>query len=144
MAAGAFTFYNGGKQAVWENNMEGVTVEAVLLTSAYTPAATHAAYSDVSANECADGDYASKTLTSVAVTEASGTVKWDAEDVTFGNPVTITAKYIALIIKAGAGLVAGDKLIGYMDLNTAGSAESVASSASEFIVRWATAGIATS
>lgn len=143
MAAGTFTLYNAGKLNLLDGDIEfdADTIVGVLVTSGYTPAATHSTYADISANECADGDYAPVVLSSKTVTEGSGTVTVDAADVDYGSAVTITAKYIALVRRAGGSLVSGDLLLGYMDLDTGGG--SVSSTTGNFIVRWNASGIFT-
>ena len=143
MAVGAFTLYNSAKKDVVDGtiDVDTDTIKAILVTTAYTPAATHSTYADVSADECADGDYAAQTLANAAVTEAAGTVTVDADDVSYGSAVSIAARYIVLVKQAGGGLVAGDKLLGYMDLDDTGN--NVRSTSSAFVVRWHANGLFT-
>ena len=138
MAAGEFTLTNAG-QLNWAKgdiDLDSNTITAVLVLETHTPnIATDATYNDIITNECADGDYAAVDLTGKTLAEASaGVVEFDAAQVDFGNPVSITAKYIYLVQKAGASLVAGDLIFGFMDLNTAGG--SVGSVNSDFKVNW--------
>lgn len=143
MGVGAFTLYNSAKKDVVDGtiDVDTDTIKAILVTTAYTPAATHDTYSDVSANECADGDYAAQTLANAAVTESGGTVTVDADDVSYGAAVSIAARYIILVKQAGGSLVAGDKLLGYMDLDDTGN--NVRSTSSAFVVRWNSSGLFT-
>ena len=90
---------------------------------------------DVSGNECTDGDYAPVVLGGVAMNRTGATVKLDANAVAYGDPVTISARYIYVVRRAGASLVAGDLILGYMDLNNGGSAN-VGSTNAEFTVDW--------
>jgi hypothetical protein len=135
MSVGSFTLYNSAKKDILDGtvDLDNDTVTAVLATTDYVPAATHDTYSDVT-NICADADYAPKTLTSPVFTESAGTVKFDADDVTYGTTVSIAARYIVLVRQAGASLAGTDRLIGYMDLDDTGY--NVRSTNSNFIVRW--------
>lgn len=145
MAAGSFTLYDNGKELILDStfnlNTGGDTIAAILLLTGYTPSAAHDEYSDVSAQICIDGDYGNQTLGSQDITRSGGTVTWDAANVSYGASVTITAKYIALVVGNPASLGATDKLIGYMDLDTGGG--SVSSAAAVFQVNWNTSGIFT-
>lgn len=136
MAVGTFTLYNSGKHDLFDRTIDWVgstTIKAILCTTTYTPAATHATYTDIT-NECADGDYAPVTLTGMSITESSGTIKWDANQVDYGAAVTISARYIVLVESVDGTLSATDPLIGYMDLNDGGT--NVSSTNSDFKVDW--------
>ena len=135
MAVGSFTLYNTAKQYIVDGtvDLDNDTVKAVLLTTDHTPAATDSTYADLD-NECADADYSEQTIANPVFTENAGTVKYDADDVTFGTSVSIAARYIVLIHQAGGSLATTDKLIGYMDLDDTGY--NVRSTNSNFIVRW--------
>jgi hypothetical protein len=90
--------YNGFKSALGLGtvNLSTDTFKMVLLTSAYTPAATHAGYADLT-NELATGDgytaggatLASKTWTGAA------TLTWDAADVEW-TASTFTCYYAVI------------------------------------------------
>jgi hypothetical protein len=136
MSAGNFTLYDNAKLLLLNGglNMASDTLAAVLLTSDYTPSAAHSTWADVSADECADADYAEKAVSGESVTAASGTVTVDTDDISFGSNVTITAKYLVLV-KGTAGSLATDAvLVGYCDLNTADPGDSVSSTAAGFAV----------
>lgn len=135
MAAGNFTFYNSGKL----NTLNGSIVEQtdtlvmVLLADTYTPdAATHTTYADVSADEVGDADYSPQVISNAALTESTGTVTFDSDDVSFGSSVSITAKYAVVVRRDGASLASGDLLLGYVNLDTGGG--SVSSTNSTFSV----------
>lgn len=130
MAAGNFTFYNNSKLVLLNGTVDPVNdnIVVALLTSSYTPSASHSTWSDVSSNECADEDYAQKTLTSASYSESAGVVTYDAADTSFGDPVSITAKY-AVYAKGTTGSLTGtDVIIGYVDLNSGGGSASSTSS----------------
>jgi hypothetical protein len=140
MSAGNFTFYNEFKESLAKADIDlnGDTFKAVLLTSSYSPnVATDVNLSDISANIVADADYTEQTLTNVTVTESGGTVTFDADDISFGSSVTITAKYLAIYDDT----VANDPLIVYVDLDTGGG--SVSSTSSTFQVTINASGIFT-
>lgn len=128
MAVGTFTFTDPGMLAFQQGviDIDTDTIVGVLVLAAHTPSVVNDdIYSDISGNECADGDYAPVVVTGLAWTSPSSrNFKLDANVVDYGNNVTITAKYIYLVRRAGGGLVAGDLILGYMDLNTSGSASS--------------------
>ena len=140
MAVGSFTLYNSAKKSIIDGtiDLDNDTVTAVLLTTDHVPAATDSTYADLD-NECADSDYAAQTLANPVFTESAGTVKYDADDVSYGTTVSIAARYIVLVKQAGGSLASTDKLIGYMDLDDTGY--NVRSTNSNFIVRWNTDGL---
>lgn len=144
MAAGSFIFYNPGKLAIIDGtvDLDNDNVQAVLLTSAYTPSASSQFYANISASVTSTGDYSPKVLGSKAYTRTAAQVKFDAADVSYGTGVTITAKYVALVETAVTSAIAtGDLLIGYVNLATEGG--SVSSTAAAFSLTWATSGIFT-
>jgi hypothetical protein len=136
MAVGNFTFYNQGKARVADIDLDAATVAWVLLTDSYTPAATHDDWTDISATECADGDYSEQSV-AVTVSESAGTVTLgvSGSEVSFGTSVTITAKYLVAVIGTAGSLTGTDKLIGYADLSSGGG--SVSSASSTFKVTYA-------
>ena len=137
MAAGTFTLTNHGKRD-WLKGVidpDADTLVGVLVDNAHTAAVTDSTYADISANECSDGDYAPVVLTTVSVTGDAGTVKLDADIVSYGSSVTISARNIYIVRRAGASLASTDLILGYMDLNDGGSAN-VSSTNSTFSVDW--------
>jgi hypothetical protein len=145
MAIGAAVAYNKGilhliQNATpdWDDGAANFTF--ALLDTTYTPANTHALWSDVSLHQCDDADYAPKAVTTRAATESSGNVYLDSDDANFGAAVTISARYLVCVQTASAGVLApGDKLVFYVDLNT-GASTNVSSSASTFNVQAPTNG----
>lgn len=139
MAVGNFTLYNAGKEALLTDNGTPVTwatdtIVAVLLGSGYTPAATHVTWSEVSAQHVTGTNYAPVALSNKTSARSGGTILWDCDDINFGSSVTVTAKYIAIVKRAGGSLTGTDQLLGYCDLdNTSGSA-TVSSTNSTFQV----------
>lgn len=141
MTVGAFTLTNPGLLAHQDGNIDPNTdtMVGVLVLTAHTPSLVNDnIYSDISANECADADYtasfAEGIVLTVTVTEPSaGIVMVDMSQADFGSAVTIGARYFYVLRRAGGTLVAGDLILGYMDLNDGGSVD-VESISSDFKV----------
>lgn len=141
MAAGPFRFYHNGLKNCLNGNVDilTATVKAGLFLAAYTPDQdADDALDDISANECADVDYARQTVGSKTISVSNGQVVFDAADVDYGASVTITAKYLVLF--KDSGVASTSYLIGYVDLDETG-AGSATSSAAPFKVVFAADGI---
>lgn len=136
MTVGVFTLTNHGKRD-W---MKGVidpdddTLVGVLVDNAHTAAVTDSTYADISADECTDTDYSPVVLANVSITGDTGTIKLDADIVSYGTEVTIAARTIYAVRRAGASLVSTDLILGYMDLHT--ETGNVSSTNSIFSVDW--------
>jgi len=138
MAAGNFVAYSAALEGVNKGtvDLDTNTFRMVLVTSAYTPAQnTHTAWSDISANEVANGGgYTTHgKLLTCTVTRSSNVVTFDCDDQSW-TAATITAKY-AVIVKDGdanGALAAGDVPLAYCDLSTGGG--SLSSTAATFSV----------
>jgi len=144
MAVGAFTFTDPGMLAFLQGtiDIDTDTIVAVLVDNAQTPSVTgDDVYSDISGNECSDSDYTASfaeglVIGSLAWTSPSSrNFKLDGAAMDFGNSVTIAARYLYVVRRAGASLVAGDLILGYMDLDDGGSAN-VSSTNGDFDVDW--------
>ncbi len=143
MTVGSFEITNPGLLARQEGGImpDVDTMVAVLVDNAHTPnLTTDALYSDISANECADADYVASfaeglvlTMTVDETAVNSGIIEDDMALADFGAAVTIAARYFYIVRRAGASLVAGDLILGMMDLNDGGSGN-VSSSSSDFKV----------
>lgn len=122
MAAGDFTYYINFLVAIGnkEVDLNSDTFTALLCTSSYTPdRAAHTVIGDIT-NELSGGDYARVNLSSLSWSATGTAVKWTAGTVDFGNPVTLTAKYLVIFDNTHAS----DILAGYIDLNTDGGSVS--------------------
>lgn len=122
MAVGTFTLVNTGKEALTTDNANQInwasdTIVAVLLGAGYTPSATHSTYADISANVISDVGYAPVVLTNKTSVRTADKILWDCDDVSFGSNVSLTAKYVYFVKRAGGALTGTDQLIGYCDLN---------------------------
>ena len=127
-------------------DLENDTIVCVLVTSAHTPSLINDnIYSDISGSECADADYTATfaeghvLASSLWSAVSTRVVKWDAADLDYGNAVTITAQYVYIVRRAGASLVAGDLIVGYVDLNE--GVGDVSSTAGNFDLAWAATGL---
>ena len=121
MAAGAFQAYEKGLQAMLEQNadFEGATIKAALLVTAHTVDVVNDEFlSDVSADECADGDYARQTLTTCAITQSAGSVVFDCDNIDFGDTASISARYLVFFVDTGTPTTS--HLLFICDLNTGG------------------------
>ncbi len=140
MAVGPFRFTDAGYLAMRKGliDPENDTIVAVLVDNAHTPSIiTDATYADISANVCADADYLSNFPQGLVVTSllwsqiASRQFRLDGDPRDYGDIATISARYEYFVRRAGASLVAGDLILGYLDLNEGGNAN-VSSSAGNF------------
>jgi hypothetical protein len=139
MSVGNYTLYNTGKEALLTDNANQITwatdtIVAVLLGNGYTPAATHSTYADISAHVIADAGYAPVVLTGKTSVNTAGTILWDCADISFGTNVSLTAKYVVFVKRAGGSLTGTDQLIGYCNLNTTSGTATVSSTNSVFAV----------
>lgn len=144
MAAGSVTVYSPAALALGTAgfNLSTDTIMCALLGSGYTPNATsHSLYSDVSAQEVTGTGYTQGglALTSQSWTTSAGTATFTAANVTWANS-TITARYAVLVRRAGGSLVAGDKLLAYVDLTGGGT---ISSTSAAFTIQWNASGIFT-
>jgi hypothetical protein len=123
MSADAWKLYNKSKEYIGDGTIDLDAGDAyftvVLLTSSYTPALTHDAYSSISGSEVANANgytTGGDILAATTWTESAGTVTFDATDPAWtASGGSITARYAALVhIAAGSGVPQStDKLIGY-------------------------------
>jgi len=123
MAIGTFTLYNTGKEALLTDNVGGIdwaadTIVAVLLSNAYAPALTHSTFADISATQIVDEDYLPVALAGKTSTRTGAVITFDCDNISYGNSVTISAKYLVLVKRATGALASTDQLVGYIDLNT--------------------------
>lgn len=137
MAAGNFKWYVNALYLHMKGDLDlDSGLRAILVTSSYIPAqTTDDQYDDVSANEVSGTGYTTygKALTTIAVSKSGSDAIIDFDDLTWTSS-TITAKYLVIVKDANADgtLVAGDYLVGYLDLDTGGG--SVSSTSADFTV----------
>lgn len=123
------------------NGLESETaVSCLLVNDSYTPAYdTHDFYNDIT-NEIANGGgytTGGETLTSTELTISSGTLVYDAADVSWATS-TIADAMAAVLKFSRGGASSADELILLSDFVTA-----VNTTAGTLLVAWAAGGIAT-
>ena len=152
MAAGPWIIYGLAKEAMLEGvigplNQSGTPrFRIALVTSSYTPSVNaDDTWSDVSTNEVANGNgYVTHgQLLAMTCTHAAGTVTVDSTTDGSWTTSTITAKYAVVVQDADANgaLAAGDRLVGYCDLNDGGG--SVSTTNGTFAVNFHASGMFT-
>lgn len=145
MAAGTFTLYGAAIESIAKGaiDLDTDTFVAVLVGAGYTPSNdADDTWSDLSAEELTTGSgYTAGgiALSSVTVTRSGATVTFDAADLSWTSS-TLTAKYVVLVRRAGASLVAGDLLLGYAELEAGGT---VSTTNGTLAVNWNASGIFT-
>ncbi len=143
MTVGAVTKYNGlektlfsGANRQWDNAAAG-NLMFILASAAYTPLAAHATTADLT-GVITSGNGAPIAATGLAIdnTTTPGSTYYKSADADFGATTTITAKFLIAVEPAVAGAynASTDKLLFYVDLNTATAGSTVSSAASSFIV----------
>lgn len=125
MAAGNFRLYGAAGLSMLQQALDPETTSRmILVTASYSPnQSTHSTYADVSSFEVANGNgYATYGKACIGAMSRSGqTVSLDFPDQSWTSS-SIIAKYAVIIEDADndGTIAAGDKLLGYVDLNTAG------------------------
>ncbi|MEF8758330.1 MAG: hypothetical protein V5B36_00960 [Candidatus Accumulibacter sp. UW25] len=115
------------------------TIKVALVTSSYTPSQAHDFFNDVT-NEVTGTNYPAGgiTLTSKTLTESSGTITFDADDVTCATGgTTFNNARIAVLYKS-TGVSSTSPLIGYIDFGS-----DKGNAASDLILQWHASGIFT-
>lgn len=122
MAAGTFTLYSANKDDINTVDLAAATVKVALVSSAYTPDTSsstgHDTWSDVSANEIANGNgytTGGATLGSLTSTAIAGGFKFDSADPTWtASGGNIPAWRYLVMYASGSLWGKTDPLIGYM------------------------------
>lgn len=140
MAAGPATPYREGLLRIVRGEVLLLThtLKAAYVDNAYTPdVGVHDDWSQVSANEISAAGYTAggQTLTNVAITEDSGEIKVDADDIDYTS-VSFSARYMVIYDDT----TTPKYLISYIDLNDGGAAN-ISSTSSDFDVNFAATGI---
>lgn len=141
MAGGNFTLLSPAALGLGEGkfNFGSDSYVVVLLNSSYTPNEnTDATWANLSAYEIATGNGYTQggvALGGVAWATSSGNTTLSAYSVQWTSS-TLTAKYAAIVRKAGASLQSTDLVVGFADLNNAGGGATVSSVNGTFQVNW--------
>jgi len=122
------TAYNSGLLTLTDGSTAFATDACyAILVNGYTFSAAHTAYSDVSASELADVDYAQEALTTKTVAVDTNKIVYDCDDISFGTTVSIGPADGIVIIKGTAGAAnAGDDLLFYAPFSPAVTSTSAA------------------
>jgi hypothetical protein len=147
MAVGAVTKYThlwdvllGEANRQWDDATTG-NIMFGLVTNGYTPSAAHTTAGDLSTNIITTGDGVPVNAASTAVNVSAGYTWITSGDAVFGDPVSITAKYLVCMQPVVAGTYASTaKLLWYVDLDDTSGSTSITSTASEFTVHTPTNG----
>jgi len=115
-------------------DLDADTFTAVLLDAAHTWDAADSVWSDVSANEIADGDYAQIAVSGMTVAQIANGAKVDCNDFNFGATVTIEGKWLYLVKGTPGALAPGDTILGGQDLDDTGAAATQSSTSGTFSV----------
>jgi hypothetical protein len=143
-AAGNWLLYGPGWEAIFKGtiDLENDNWQIVLLTSSYTPAqTTHATWADLSAAEVSGTGYTAGGVSATLTVSRSGlVVTVDTANVSW-TEATITAKYAAIVRRAGGSLASTDLTLAYVNLDTGGG--SLSSTNGTFAVNINASGIFT-
>lgn len=150
MAAGNWTVYQAAKLSLTQGAINltsgAANIACVLVAAAYTPApTTDSTYANISGNEITGTGYTAggQIITSETDAAAGGTVTFTSAAVSWASS-TITAKWAVLVYRAAAGTAAStDKLLCYVDLNTASGSSTVSTTAGTFTITMSGSGIFT-
>ena len=143
MAAGNVTVYTQAATELGQGGFDLATdaFQVALLTQAYTPSPdSNALWSDVSTYEVAPGGGYTADGASLAGQSwtVAGTLSTFGASPTSWPASTITAKYAAIVRRAGVALAPSDLLLCFVDLNTDGG--SVSTTGGTLSITW-TSGI---
>ena len=115
----SFTFVNGGELRLRETGglqWDEGNHYLILVKNAHVPLLTHTTFGDLT-NLCDSANYAHQQLTGKAFN--SGNCDFDDPDFTSGGANVMVARYVFLIEGTAGSPQAGDRIIGYWDLNVA-------------------------
>jgi len=128
MAVGPFLSHDVGFNEQIRGDVDFLAsgVAAVLVTTTHTPdRAADTQYSHISANECADVDYSAQALGTKTIAVEATRVRFNCGKITFTASGDVTGRYLYLVYGTAASLVAGDRILGHIDLTGGGNASSI-------------------
>jgi len=126
MALGPFLTHDSGyKSLLGSGDWVTDSHYAVLSTTAELPdQASQVNYSDIIA-ECTDEDYARVAITGKVVDLNATKVRFTCGKISFGNNVTISARYLFILNGIAMAPDGEDEIIGHIDLTGADDVSSV-------------------
>ena len=122
------TAFNSGALALADASVDFASDACyAILVNGYTLNKAHTAYSDVSSSELSTaGDYAPVALAGKAVSIVSGKIRYNCNDIAFGDPVSIGPTDGLVILKGTAATPqAADPLLFYAPLSDLQSTDAV-------------------
>lgn len=111
------------------------TFAFALLDATYAQDDTDTDWSDVSADEVTDPDYAQVAASGVSLVQSGNTVQFTTDNVSFGTNVTIEAKFLVCVAGTAGALAGTDKIIFTVDLDTTSSSSTISVTSGVFILR---------
>jgi hypothetical protein len=113
-------FYNEGRLRVFDGTIlwkSAPYITAVLLSDAYTPDVTHSVYADLTGelSTVLPSDYTPKAVTNRNVVRVGTDIRYTSNPIIWGMEVSISAKYLVLLLGEDTSLETSDPLIGYVD-----------------------------
>lgn len=127
--------YSGG---ITNLSDSGTDVVVALLDGNHSFDETHDSWADISTNEIADADYSPQSLSNMSLShDGAGVVTFDADDVSFGTDVTISADH-AVVYDNTPSTDADKKLLTHIDFEGTEQSEN-----GEFSITWGANGIFT-
>ena len=133
----ADVIYTSFKADIMNGNidLDTDTIKVMLVTSAYTPSASHAKRSSIT-DEVVGAGYTTlgKTITTPTVTNVGTNGVFDGDDIVWTSS-TITARG-AVLFKSRGGASSADELICYLDFGS-----DKVSTAGSFTISWNASGI---
>ena len=104
----------------WDDPAAGSAM-FILATSTYTPSPAHSTAADLGANVITTGNGSPINVATPVQTLLANVTWFSSGGANFGNPVTITAKYLVCVQPVVAGNYAATaKLLWYVDLSSGG------------------------
>jgi len=130
MAVGPFLSHDSGYLSLFNGTSDWITSDhyAALMVSGNGTQnqGTELLWSDISAEVLTvAGDYDHQVLTGEAVTDDGVVIMFDCGKITFTAAGDITARYLYILEGTAAAPVAGDEIIGHIDLDGAADVSSV-------------------
>jgi len=89
-------FFNNALNSLIPDIEGAGNLECMLLDANHTFSETDNTVSDIVANEVVDADYTRQALSNVVVTQATGTINVDADNISFGASTSISASHAVI------------------------------------------------
>lgn len=119
MSVSPFFLQSSALAAILSNQINLVTDSfyAILCRGAETPSGTMSQYSHIQNEVPLSVNYARQPLASVTTVQSGKRVSWRSGNISFGNNVTLNAKYLFILKGAAGAPQATDMILGWQDLS---------------------------